>query len=91
MGSKDEVIRLLGECGKQTCLSLLLKLNEAGGEKLFGISLGEWKELQRIGWGDQNQIMDTLNEMYREGLINRTVEQHPEGGIIVPRIIWSLP
>ncbi len=91
MGSRDEVIRVLGECGKQTCLTLLLKLNEAGGEKLFGMSLGEWKALQRIGWGDQNQIMDTLNEMYREGLINRTVEQHSEGGITVPRIVWSLP
>ena len=91
MGFRDEVIRVLGECGKQTCLSLLLKLNEAGGEKLFGVSLGEWKELQRIGWGDQNQIMDSLNKIYREGLINRSVEQHPEGGITVPRIVWSLP
>jgi glucosamine--fructose-6-phosphate aminotransferase (isomerizing) len=90
MGFRDEVIRVLGECGKQTCLTLLLKLNEAGGEKLFGISLGEWKELQRIGWGDQNQIMDNLNLMVEEGLINRTIEQHQEGGIVVPRIVWSL-
>jgi hypothetical protein len=89
MGLRDEVIRLLGECGKQTCLSMLLKLNDAGGEKLFGVSLGEWKELQRIGWGDQNQIMDNLNQMYREGLVNRAVEQHLEGGITVPRIVWS--
>jgi glucosamine--fructose-6-phosphate aminotransferase (isomerizing) len=91
MGFRDEVIRMLGECGKQTCLSLLLKLNEAGGERLFGVSLGEWKELQRIGWGDQNQITDNLNLMYKEGLVNRTVEQHQEGGITVPRIVWSLP
>jgi hypothetical protein len=91
MGFRDEVIRLLGECGKQTCLSLLLKLNDAGGEKLFGVSLGEWKELQRIGWGDQNQIMDNMNLMMEEGLISRAVEQHQEGGITVPRIVWSLP
>ncbi len=91
MGFRDEVIRMLGECGKQTCLSLLLKLNEAGGERLFGVSLGEWKELQRIGWGDQNQIMDNLNLMYKEGLINRSIEQHQEGGIVVPRVVWSLP
>ena len=90
MGFRDEVIRVLGECGKQTCLSLLLRLNEAGGEKLFDISLGEWKELQRIGWGDQNQIMDNLNLMVKDGLINRTIEQHQEGGIVVPRVVWSL-
>jgi glucosamine--fructose-6-phosphate aminotransferase (isomerizing) len=55
MGFRDEVIRVLGGCGKQTCLELLLNLNKAGGEKLFGVSLGEWKELQRIGWGDQTR------------------------------------
>ena len=90
-GFMDEVIRLLGECGKQTCLELLLKLNEAGGERLFGVSLGEWKELQRIGWGDQNQTMDNLNLMMEEGLISRAIEQRQEGGIVVPRVVWSLP
>ncbi len=91
MGFRDEVIHVLGGCGKQTCLELLLKLNEVGGEKLFGVSLGEWKELQRIGWGDQNQIMDNLNLMVEEGLISRTIEQRHEGGIVVPRVVWSLP
>ncbi|TFH15007.1 hypothetical protein E4H04_09220 [Candidatus Bathyarchaeota archaeon] len=90
-GFMDEVIRLLGECGKQTCLELLLKLNEAGGERLFGVNLGEWKELQRIGWGDQNQTMDNLNLMMEEGLISRAIEQRQEGGIVVPRVVWSLP
>jgi hypothetical protein len=90
-GFRDEVIRVLGEHGKQTCLELLLRLNKAGGERLFGITLGEWKELQRIGWGDQNQIMDNLNLMVEEGLINRTIEEHHEGGIIVPRVVWSQP
>lgn len=91
IGFRDEVIRVLGEFGKQTSLELILRLNEAGGERLFGISLGEWKELQRIGWGDQNQIMDNLNLMVEEELINKTIEQHPEGGIVVPRVVWSLP
>jgi hypothetical protein len=91
VGFRDAVINVLGEKGKQTCLDLLLNLNMSGGEKMFGISLDEWKELQRIGWGDQNQIMDYLNLMVEEGLINRTIEQHPEGGIVVPRVVWSLP
>jgi len=90
-GFRDEVIRVLGEYGKQNCLELLLRLNKVGGEKLFDISLDTWKELQRIGWGDQNQIIDNLNLMVEEGLINRTVEQYQEGGVIVPRIFWSLP
>ena len=91
MGFKDEIIHVLGEHGKQTGLDLLLKLNKKGGGRLFGVSHEEWKELQRIGWGDQNQIMDNLNLMVEEGLIQRSIEQHPEGGIIVPRVVWSLP
>ena len=87
---RDEVIRELGEHGKLTCLDLLLNLNKAGGEKVFDISLDEWKELQRIGWGDQNQIIDNLNLMVEEGLINCSVEPYHEGGVIVPRIFWSL-
>jgi hypothetical protein len=90
-GFRDAVIGVLGEKGKQTCLELLLTLNASGGEKMFNISSEEWKELQRIGWGDQNQIMDCLNLMVEEGLINRSIEQHPEGGIVVPRVVWSLP
>lgn len=90
-GFRDVVIEVLGEKGKQTCLELLLNLNASGGEKMFNISLDEWKKLQGIGWGDQNQIMDCLNLMVEEGLINREIEQHPEGGIVVPRVVWSLP
>ena len=90
-GFRDTVIKVLGEKGKQTCLELLLDLNESGGEKMFNISLNEWKELQHIGWGDQNQIMDCLNLMVEEGLIKQSVEQRPEGGIVVPRVVWSLP
>jgi hypothetical protein len=35
--------------------------------------------------------MDNLNLMVEEGLINRTIEEHHEGGIIVPRVVWSQP
>ena len=90
-GFRDEVIRILGEFGKQNCLEIHLKLEEAGGENAFNISMEEWKELQCLGWGDQNQIIDNLNLMVEEGLINRTVEQYHEGGVVVPRIFWSLP
>jgi glucosamine--fructose-6-phosphate aminotransferase (isomerizing) len=91
MGFRDEVVKQLGEHGKQTSLELLLRLNASGGERLFGVTPERWKELQRIGWGDQNQIMDCLNLMVEEGLISRSVEDHPEGGIVVPRVVWSLP
>jgi len=90
-GFRDAVIRILREKGKQTCLDLLLNLNEEGGEDLFGINLPEWKELQRIGWGDQNQIIDNLNMMVEERQITRLIEQRMEGGVLVPRVVWSLP
>jgi len=70
---------------------LHLRLEEAGGDKAFNISIDRWKELQKMGWGDQNQLIDNLNLMVDEGLIDRTIEQYPEGGVIVPRVVWSLP
>jgi hypothetical protein len=66
-GFRDQIIRELTEHGKQTCLELLENLKKSGGEKLFGITIDEWKEVQRIGWEDQNQIMDNLNLMVKEG------------------------
>lgn len=90
IGFRDAIIEVLAENGKQTCLELLLKLNNAGGEKMFGITLDEWKEWQRIGWGDQNQIVDNLNLMVEEGLICNNIEQRLEGGVVVPRVVWSL-
>lgn len=90
-GFRDEIIRLLGEYGKQTCLEIILRIIMAGGEKFFSISHDEWMEYQKIGWGDQNQLMDNLNLMADEGLINRIIEQRPEGGVIVPRVVWTLP
>jgi glucosamine 6-phosphate synthetase-like amidotransferase/phosphosugar isomerase protein len=91
MGFRDEIIKQLCEQGKMNSLELLLKLNKAGGERLFGVTAEEWKALQKIGWGDQNQLMDNMNLMVEEGLITRSIEQKPEGGIIVPRVVWSLP
>lgn len=89
-GFRDQIVRELTEHGKQTCLELLENLKKSGGEKLFDITVDEWKEVQRIGWEDQNQIMDNLNLMVEEGLIKRSIEQWPEGGIVVPRVVWSL-
>jgi glucosamine--fructose-6-phosphate aminotransferase (isomerizing) len=90
-GFRDEIICILSKYGKQTSLEVLLRSNETGGEKFFGISTGEWKEIIKAGYGDQNQLMDNLNHMVEEGLINRSIEKRGEGGITVPRVVWSLP
>ena len=90
LGFRDAIIQILAKKNKQTCLEILLDLNKSGGEKLFGITLGEWKDWQRVGWGDQNQIVNNLNLMVEEGLINYNVEQRLEGGVVIPRVVWSL-
>ncbi|MCW4049209.1 MAG: hypothetical protein NWE89_05670 [Candidatus Bathyarchaeota archaeon] len=88
---REEVTRVLTEKSPLYSLEILLMLDKGGGEKIFGITLEEWKAIQKLGWGDQNQIMDPLIQIAHEGAIKRCVEHRVEVGITVPRIIWSLP
>ncbi len=90
-GFRDEIIRVLSEFGEQTCLDLDIRMGLSGGERLFNLSHKEWRRIKGMGYGDQNQFIDNLNLMVEEGLIKSVVEQHHEGGIVVPRVVWSLP
>ena len=90
LGFRDEVIRVLGEHGAQTSLDIDIRMGMSGGEKLFNLSSEEWQRIKAMGYGDQNQYIDNLNLMAEEGLIKKTTEQRLEGGVIVPRVVWSL-
>jgi len=52
--------------------------------------LEEWRRAQRQGWGDQNQIVEPLEELARRGLLKRRTVFREEAGVKVPRIEWSL-
>ncbi len=86
-----EVITELLKKGAKTSFEILIELNESGGERVFGMDEADWKELAKVGWGDQNQIIDPLEQLVKEGSVNRRLEQRMEGSNHVPRFVWSLP
>lgn len=88
---KEIVSGILAEKGPLPSVEILLILNEKGGEKIFGIDEETWKDLVKVGWGDQNQIIDPLEQLVEEGSVVKRVEQRMEGGNYVPRYVWSLP
>ncbi|MBN2334331.1 hypothetical protein JXL21_02145 [Candidatus Bathyarchaeota archaeon] len=84
-------LRVLREKGELDSVGLLLALAPEGWEEAFGLDRESWLSLFRIGWGDQNQVMEPLAEMAEKGLIGRKVRPHLEGGVEVPRVFWSAP
>jgi len=86
-----ESLRVLRERGEMDTISLLLSLAKDGFEKVFGLEKGEWTRFYRMGWGDQNQVMEPLAEMAEKGLIRKIVRPRVEGGVTVPRVLWSAP
>jgi len=72
-------------------INLLLSLAKDGFEKVFGLEEGEWTRFYRLGWGDQNQVMEPLAKLAEKGLIMKRVRLHLEGGVEVPRVFWSAP
>ena len=74
-----------------TSVEIILALNESKGARVFGMEDAPWMELVEMGWGDQNQVIDPLEQLTEEGLVVRKLEQRMEGGIHVPRYVWSLP
>ncbi len=87
---REEVTELLKK-GDKTSVEIILELNKSGGDRIFGMSAAGWKELVEVGWGDQNQVIDPLEQLIEEGSVVRKLEQRMEGGIHVPRFVWSLP
>jgi hypothetical protein len=91
VGFREEVIKILCEFGELNILEIHLKMNKVGGERIFNISREEWKRLQVLGWGNQNQYIDYLDLLVEDGLLEKTLKHVPEGGIIVPRFFYCLP
>ncbi len=87
----EESLRVLRKRGEMDTISLLLSLAKDGFEKVFGLDKGEWTRFYRMGWGDQNQVMEPLADMAEKGLIGRIVRPRVEGGVTVPRVFWSAP
>jgi glucosamine 6-phosphate synthetase-like amidotransferase/phosphosugar isomerase protein len=88
---KEVILEILTKFGELNTLEIHLKLEKPGGERIFNITYEEWKKLQELGWGDQNQFTDNLNTMSENGLIKKTLKKVLEGGVIVPRYFYSLP
>lgn len=84
-------LRVLRERGELDSVGLLLALAQGGWDEVFGLDRESWLSLYRMGWGDQNQVMEPLAEMAEKGLIGRKVRPSVEGGVTVPRVLWSTP
>jgi glucosamine--fructose-6-phosphate aminotransferase (isomerizing) len=91
MSKFKEVITKLLEKKDMTSLEIIIALNESGGARVFGMDDIPWLEFVEEGWGDQNQVIDPLEQLTEEGSVVRKLEQRMEGGIQVPRYVWSLP
>jgi len=87
----EESLRILRKRGEMDTINLLLSLAKDGFEKVFGLEEGEWTRFYRLGWGDQNQVMEPLAKLAEKGLIMKRVRLHLEGGVEVPRVFWSAP
>lgn len=87
---REEITELLKKSA-MTSVEIIIELNKSGGERVFGMDEADWKELVKVGWGDQNQIIDPLEQLAEEGSVVRRLEQRMEGGNHVPRFVWSLP
>lgn len=87
---REEIIELLKK-NDMTCIDIILELSKPLGGSIFGMEEAPWMELVKLGWGDQNQVIDPLEQLAEEGSVVRKLEQRMEGGNYVPRFVWSLP
>ncbi len=91
MSRFKEVITEILKKSDMTSVEIIMALNESGGARVFEMEDSPWMALVEMGWGDQNQVIDPLERLTEEGSVVRKLEQRMEGGILVPRFVWSLP
>ena len=72
-------------------IDIIIAMTEMDVGKVYGMDPEEWKEFVKLGWGDQNEVIDLLESLTEEGSVVKTLEYCPEGGHKVPRYVWSLP
>jgi glucosamine--fructose-6-phosphate aminotransferase (isomerizing) len=87
---EGHVKRLLGERGESDCFGLLIPLLREGYGESYGIEAERWRELVRLGYGDANDLIEPLEQLAGCGRIRRRVKRRVEGGVTVPRVMWSL-
>ena len=73
-----------------TSLELILALMEVEDSNIFGLNGEDWSYLVKEGWGDQNQLIDPMLELAKEGVIKRSTEGRVEGGQSISRVVWTL-
>ncbi len=88
---KDILYGLLEEKGAMHCVEIIIAMTEMDAGKVYGMNPEEWKEFVKLGWGDQNEVIDLLESLTEEDSIVKTLEYRLEGGNKVPRYVWSLP
>jgi len=87
---EGHVKRLLGEKGELDSYDLLIPLLRRGYGEAYGIEPDAWRMLVRLGYGDANDLFEPLEQLAEWGRIRRHVERRVEGGVTVPRVMWSL-
>jgi glucosamine--fructose-6-phosphate aminotransferase (isomerizing) len=87
---RDIIMEMLEERKEMTSLDIILALQKIKDQNIFRLKSDQWENLIKIGWGDQNQIIDPMLTMVNEGFVARKVEFREEGRNSVPRIIWYL-
>jgi glucosamine 6-phosphate synthetase-like amidotransferase/phosphosugar isomerase protein len=87
---EDHVKRLLGEMGELDSYDLLIPLLRRGYDEAYGIEPDTWRTLVMLGYGDANDLFEPLEQLSEWGRIKRSVKHKVEGGVTVPRVMWSL-
>jgi len=82
--------RLLGEKGELDSYDLLIPLLRKGYDEAYDIEPDRWRELVRLGYGDANDLFEPLEQLARWDRVRRRVNHRVEGGVTVPRVMWSL-
>ena len=85
----EQSLRVLRDRGELDSVALLTALSKEGFKEAFHVPPEEWRRTYLMGHGDQNQIMEPLAAAAAKGRIGRRVKVRHEGGMDVPRVMWS--
>jgi glucosamine 6-phosphate synthetase-like amidotransferase/phosphosugar isomerase protein len=85
---RDKVVDHLKKKGAMDSVAVIISLEKEGFRDIFDLEEEEWKKLLEIGYGDQNQLMENLNQFASDGFIHKKTVYREEGVVNVPRILW---
>jgi hypothetical protein len=87
---RENVVKLLRRRENMTSLELILALQKIEENNIYGVEAEQWSNLVKEGWGDQNQIINPMLELAKEGVVKKSINESTEGGQTIPRVVWSL-